>query len=697
MESILSECLLDKSIGILIVEPTSSIAGSIRRVFLENGYTSVFIAHSVLDAFNTLSNNSIGWIFVSPLLEERLNQWHCLRLPLEVQAFHNIMVSVLVKPEQAAEFEDYYAFGALSIHSRQLTYNSFNQEFGELVQRLREYRTVAEVIAVDVRARFRASESWQKLETFEENFAQKIDSSPAQLLKLIEARLKGSSNLEAMLDMKNALLQHPELAPDLKALSLTYLKTNDIQTFRGKFPLDNVLILDPDASHQQFLNTALTEMGASLITLCETIEQACEALHVTVVYDLIITEWKLNKVEGHAFIQHVRAHGHESQPVIINSTLVKPEDMALISEIRGVFIIPKPMPKKQFKLAMSEVLQRWNFPQEATDQEDKIINCAKSGNLKQAEMLNKEFQANTKIERHRRDFVEAHLAYCDHRFQDAKDLILASVRQGVPKHKEISLLGKILLRLGDPVNALKFLEQANQMVPGNIERMCNLADASSEVGKPERALQLATEARKIGGDIGLVQSVYAKHAVANGIFEEVDELLESEATAREMIAFMNNLGIAHAGAMRWKESEVCYRNALKALKGLHPSLSAMVSYNFGLSLVRQNRLKDALPLLKYSEGKGEQLIKRKALDLRERVEKALSSNQALTLKEVTREVASAADAAPLISTFQAYSEKAKPQAHGLFRVLESQCKALGMDLISDLPKTVTSRDRLVVS
>ena len=692
MAPILSEFLLDKSIGILIVEPTTAIAGSIRRVILEKGYSNIFIAHSVLDAFNTLGNNNIGWVFCSPLLEEKLNQWHCLRLPLEVQAYENLMVSVLVSPDQTSQFENYYAFGAFSIHSRQLTYNSFNEEFDTLLSRLSENRTLAGVIAVDVRNRLISLGQTQKLESFEESYTKKFGASPKQLLKLIESRLRNNSNLEAMLEIRNAFAAHPELGPDLKALSQTYLQTGDIQAFRHQFPFRSILILDPDASQQQFLKTAVTAMGAELVTCCDTHESACEALHQGQVYDVIFTEWKLNKAEGHAFIQHVRQHGHETQPVILYTGLVKPEDLPLVEELRGVFIISKPCPMKSFKKTLEEALDRWNFPQEAIDQEDKIVNAALSGKHNQALMLNRDFQANKKIEPRRRDYVKAVIAFSEEHFEEAKEIILASVRQGVPKHKEISLLGKILLRLGDPGTALKFLEQANQMVPGNIERLCDVADASAEVGKGERALQAATEAYKLGGDISMVQSVYAKHAVANGMFEEASDHLESEATAREMIAFMNNIGIAHAVASKWDASEISYRNALTALKGRHPKLSALVCYNFGLSLVRQNRLKDAVALLRLAESKGEPAIKRKAADLSQRVAKAILSNQPFVLKEAIREVTSSflvAGSSPM----ESYGERSKVEVHGLFRVLVAPCDAPGMDLATELPKNVTSRDK----
>ncbi|RZA22863.1 MAG: hypothetical protein EOP10_14290, partial [Proteobacteria bacterium] len=248
MGSIPTSILLDKTVGIVIVEPTMSIASTIRRVFLESDYSNVFIAHSVLDAINTIGNNNINWIITSPLTEERLNQWHVLRIPLEVAAYSNIMVSVLVNPDNVAHMEEYYAFGALSVHSRQLTFNTFMEEMNELQLRLKSHSTVEQAIAEDLRAKFNGVKDVQKLEHLEETLLATVDTSPAQRMRTIEARFKAKSNLEAMMEIRDLSVKHPELSNDLKILSQAYLGTSDIQTFRGPLPVKKVIILDPDVS-----------------------------------------------------------------------------------------------------------------------------------------------------------------------------------------------------------------------------------------------------------------------------------------------------------------------------------------------------------------------------------------------------------------------------------------------------------------
>ncbi|MES2746513.1 MAG: response regulator, partial [Bdellovibrionota bacterium] len=381
MGSIPTSVFLDKTVGIVIVEPTMSIASTIRRVFLESDYSNVYIAHSVLDAINTIGNNNINWVITSPLTEERLNQWHLLRIPLEVAAYSNIMVSVLVNPDNVALTEEYYAFGALSVHSRQLTYNTFQEEINALQLRLKSHANVEQAIAEDLRGTFNSVKDVQKLENLEETLLATIDTTPAQRMRTIEARFKAKSNLEAMMEIRDLFSKHPELANDLKILSQAYLGTSDIQTFRGPLPVKKVLILDPDVSQQQFLRGVFTELGAEVIVCCDTIDAACNSLHDDEIYDVIVTEWKLHDVKGHAFIQHVRHHGHERQPVFIHSSLVKPEDHALIGEIGGVFIITKPTSKEKIKRFLTETIERWNFPQEGEDQGEKILNVLNAGRL----------------------------------------------------------------------------------------------------------------------------------------------------------------------------------------------------------------------------------------------------------------------------------------------------------------------------
>lgn len=683
---------LDKSVGIVIVEPTMSIAGTIRRVFLESGYSNVYIAHSVLDAFNTLSNNPVNWLIVSPLAEERLTQWHCLRLPLEVSAFSQIMVSVLVNPDQLHLTDEFYAYGALSVHTRQLTFNSFQEELQDLNVRLSAHPTVDGAIAADVRRRLQNKEDASRLERFEEIISTLVDESPQQKLRLIEARLKSHSNLEAMHEIQALSAKHPEISKSLKSLSETYLGTSDIQTFRGPIPVSQVLILDPDESQQQFMKTVFTELGSEWIQTAANTDEAIDALRIGKVYDVIVTEWKLGDSKGHAFIQHLRHHGHERQPVFIYSSLVKPEDHAIIEEISGVFLIAKPGAKKQVKQFISDTVERWNFPQKGDVQVDKVLNLLNAGRLKEAVILNEDLKANPKIDKKLKDLVKAHIAFQEGQYQVAKELILANAKSSVPGHKEISLLGKVLLKLGDAPAALKFLEQANQMVPGNVDRLCQLADANAGAGKGEKALELAKEAQKIGGDIDIVQSAVAKHTVAAGDADDAQQLLESEETARDVVAFMNNLGIVHASQQKWDESEQSYRKALKALDGRHPHLRALVAYNLGLSLGRQNRLSDALPLLKEAESLAEASLKRKVQDLRDRMEKAIATKQPLVLKEAMKEI-STPRVGPPKTLLDDYQLKAKIKRHGLFGVLKSQRTIPGIDLTSELPRLVLRHEK----
>ena len=688
MESIASQIFLDKAVGIVVVEPTTAVSGTIRRVLQESGYSNVYIASSVLDAFNTVDNNPIRWMIVSPLAEEKLTQWHCLRLPLEVAAYNQIMVSVLVSPDQLALIEDYYAFGALSVHSRHLTFNTFQEEFSDLLRRLEANPTVETAIAADLRVRF---VDRQVIEKFEELIASTVDSSPEQKLRLIEARLRNGSNLEAMLEIRAMVTDDPTAQTSLSHLTQTYLGTSDIQTFRGPLNIKDVLVLDPDSSQHHFLQTVLTELGIETVVCCETLEAAIEVLDQGKIFDLIITEWKIGDVKAHGFIQHVRHHGHERQAIFIHSSLVKPEDHALINEIGGVFILTKPASKKHFKQFLTETIERWNFPVDGEHKGDKILNLLAAGKMSEARAIYTSLQSQVKADKKLMDFVTATLAFHEGRYQEAKDLILKNAKISVPGHREISLLGKVLLRLGDPAAALKFMEQANQMVPGNVDRLCQIADVRSELGDGEKALAAASEAKVIAGDLDLVQSSFAKHAVATGRVEEASQYLESEETARDMIAFMNNLGIVHASAQKWKESEKSYQEALKALNGRHPKLVAMVSYNFGLSYVRQKRLSAALPALKDAETFGEPPIKRKAQDLKDRVEKAIASKQPLQMKETLREVG-----LPKVevrkSLLEVYASKTKTQRHAMFGVLKTKALIPGMDLMSELPKFVLVKD-----
>ncbi len=687
---------LDKDIGILIVDPVSAVLSTVKRVLTELGYKNVFQADSVLDGLNTMNANPISWVFTSLFEGQKLNGWHFLRLPIEFDSYRQVKTSFLLNSHEHDRIPALYSLGMVSSHIRPITYNSFRAEVERFTDRVKTMTSPVQAMAADLRDQLNASQSIDELERLELGLYRWIDSSAEQRMRLIQAQLKAGNHLEALLNMKQILASNPECAASVAELSKKYLGIEDVNDYKTRINVSAAVVVDPDEAQLRFVADALQEMGVGEVKTFTAAEAAVQYLKTADTVGLVISEWKLRDMEGKGFVQNIKLGAMRDKPFLIYSSLVNESDERLLEEIGGVFVLRKAMPKKAFKEAVTDIFARWRYPIEGEDIELKIYSSLQAGDVDYAQQLMIQFVSLPQVEKQRKLTLKGAFLYYEGDYLGAKAAIIEASKVKVPTHREIGWLGKILLKLGEFSDAQKCLDQANQMVPGNVERLCQMADVSAELGQDAATMDLVNQARDLGGDSQLVNSTFSRHAAALGQAGEAQKYMADEGVARGVVAHMNNLGVAYAASGKWKESIEAYVKALKALGKLHDDLQATVLYNLGLSLVRQNRYKEALPVLSQARSKGNLLLAKKVNQLQDKVKHAIESKKPLTLKEAPREIIATpkGDEPGSLHPIDEYAaalvqngEDIKPGDLGLFRVYVS-AQTVGMDLSSDFPRMI---------
>ncbi len=683
---------LDKNLGILVVDPVSAVVSTVKRVLSELGYKNIFQADSVLDGLNTLGSNKIEWIFTSLFHGQKLSGMHFLRLPLEFEAYRGVKTSVLLNGDEADFMPSLFGLGMCCSHLRPITYNSFKAELDRYLSRLKSNQSLPQAIATDLRDHLTAKNSIDEIERLELGLYKWADSSPEQKLRVIRAQLKGGNNLEAMLGMKQLLANSPDTAGQVGELSKKYLGIDNMAEYKARINAAIAVVVDSDSSQQNFVAECLKEMGVKDVKTFDKPEEASNYFKTESNVDLLVTEWKLQGMDGGGFIQHAKHGSLRGKPVIIYSAKVEVDDHKLIQEIGGVYMLSKPLSKKAFKEEVSEFFSRWRYPVEGDDIEQKILQALQSGDMDFAQQLMAQFDSMPKVERQRKVTLKATYAYHAGQYLEARTLIIEASKIKLPTHREIGLLGKVLLKLGQFSDAQKCFDQANQMVPGNVERLCSLADISAALGKGEETMGYINAAKNLVGDDPLVNSTFARHAAALGKPEEAKRYMVDEDVAKSVVAHMNNLGVAYANTGKFQESIASYQKALNALGEHHEELRGTVFYNLGLALARQGRLKEALTPLHHASKHASVSVAQKALRLEERVKQSVESSQPLALKDGAKEIAvdtaKAIDAIPK-SALEEYvlAQNLKPGEQGLFLIyLPGDTKDL--ELTSDFPKVI---------
>lgn len=665
---------LDKSIGILIVDSVSAVASTVKRVLQELGYKNLYQADSVLDGLNTIGSQSVSWIFTSLFEGQRYTGRHFLRLPLEIPAYRQITTSVLLNSEENDSLPLLYALGMISCHVRPITYNSFRAELERFLSRLQNQAALPLAVAPDLRDFLQIRGAIDEIERLELGLFRTLDSSPQQQLRVIQSQLKAGNNIEGLIGLKQLQAHHPECEAAVNDLSKKYLGIDSIATYQTALNINLALIVDSDEAQQRFLADVLREMGVVTSHCFASPDEAIAFLQKDASVDLIISEWKLKGMEGGSFLQHAKLGVMREKPFVVYSSLVGETDQKLIEEVGGSFVLPKPLSKKAFREALSDIYSRWRYPVEGEDIEQKIYQSLQSGDFAYAKQMIMTFEDLPKVDKQRKGTAQAALAYHEGEYLKAKALIIEASKLKLPTYREIAWLGKILLKLGEFADAQKCLDQANQMVPGHLERLCQMADASAGMGREADAMKYVTEARRLGPAVDQVKASYAQHAAVSGRGEgDARAYMESEDIARGVVAHMNNLGVAYAAAGKWKESIEAYVKSLRALGSLHEDLQATVLYNLGLSLVRQDRYKEALPVLKQSGEKAGLQLAKKVAQLSEKVQGAIASKTKLNLKETPKEISPDASLdGRKASAFHSYvvQSQIKPGEHALFGIYE---------------------------
>ncbi|WP_218110042.1 response regulator [Oligoflexus tunisiensis] len=644
-----------------------------------------------MDGFNTLGQEKIGWIITSLFPGQKLTGWQFLRLPLEYEHYRGTMTSILLNTEEQDLLPSLFAMGMVSFHMRPLTYNSFKAEVDKFHATLKKVPHVPMAVAIGLRDKLTELQKIDDLERLEKGLYKWVDGSVQQQMRLIKAQLQVGNNLEALLGMKHVLASNPGLKAEIIELGKKYLGIEDISDYKAKLNIHHALVVDPDESQLKFLRECLTELGVAEIKTCDDATYACEYLKSNSTVDLVIGEWKQHGMDGGAFIQHVRHHGYTDKPILIFSSLVDDAAEELMNEVGGVFVMLKPCTKKIFQQQLVDQFNRWRYPLAAEDLEQKIRISLNNGDVDYARQLMVQFENNPKVEATRKKFMKACFAYQAGQYREAKTMILENAKVNMPSHKEVGLLGKILLKLGEFNDAQKCLEQANVMVPGNIERLCDLADVAAEVGAEEEIMKYMDEAREIGGDTGMVMAAYARHATALGQADDARRYMVDEEVARNVVAYMNNLGVAYANSGKFKESVDSYVKAIKTLGEMHVELQGTVYYNLGLSLVRQGRYKEALPALKNAQKKADDTVAKKSTHLLERVQHAIDNNVPVMLRETAKVINPQVTKIPSIHPMDQYMEMqaahVKPGEHALFLIFQPTTQP-ELDLQTEFPKII---------
>ena len=618
---------------ILIAETQSTARKLMSDVFKELGYENVLSVDNLKTVLTYLEKNQSPWVITSLHMEEEVNALQLLTLIGAEPRLRRTFVSLLVEEADTDFTLQSFALGAVSWHAKDLRMDTMQGAF-------KEFLTLWNMVGANS-----LSVSVNYLQSFLRKLG-KNDLRSNLLARLVE---QYPQREEWILELANA--QFEAAKPDdglktvarAKAMGLTgweplaekHLSAGD--SLEWKMPLRRVLIVDKDEASVTHLQTMLENVCDCEVVKCDTAENALQELQNSSEIDCIFMEWSLKNFTGPQFLQRIRnINPHKLTPLIVTSSLLQRQDMALLTEMGVSGLLEKPVQTSDFSKCFFNTVAESRNPTKFRAIEIEMLRCFQEGDLSGAEALALKFWSEGEGNESQCNYISALFAFHTGQYAQAASKARESFSKGSEPLRSINLLGQCCLRLGDFIGAVKCLKKAQEYSPKNIERLCNLSKAMDELGDEKGAEAALGEAKKVDAASDNVVALEATNALEDGDVETARELMRHAGNLGNLVSDLNNTGIAYTRSGEPDDGIRFYEKTLDAIPPENAEWLLKVTYNLALAYARQDKIEAAHDLLSRSQLNDAISVSGKMRSLMQRLKRSLDTGAQFVIQPSAR-------------------------------------------------------------
>ena len=579
-----------KSLKILIIEPLGSARKLVADTVKEAGFNEFVSMDTLKSAVGFLEAEELDWLICPLTTGEGANAFHMLQIMNRYPPLKNACVSLLIADEEMVHMPKAFELGLMSWHKKLYTKDHLLSEFKAVAETLNKYKGNSFLVANEYAQKaFRARGHIKSLLNLQQGLvAQKPDSGTA-LLGLAEAQFQNNLQEDGKFTLSRAQTLNIQ---GWDKVASQFLPPGE--TLNLKLTIGNCMVVDPDETVQKTIQECLAAVGNVKVVPFSDGKTALQWLSENPPPDLLIQEWRIPQVTGPNFIQRVRQLGLQRLPIVVLSSLTTKQDLTLLNEMSVASTIEKPVNKAEFVKQVGTMLQEEKNPFQPRALERKIVEFLLGGNKEKAEEYRVRLEANSNSPEALKKYVRALFLFHDQKFDAAQKLSIESLQLQPDQLRAIHLLGKILIKKRDFTGASKCLKRAQEMSPKNVERLCELAEAQSELGDFAAAKESIVAAKGIDAGNQAIPLEESKVALRSGDIALAKELFLNIATPlNAVIADMNNSAVAHIHSGDFDAGVELYERTLKALPETDAELSMKVLYNLAMAYARQDKLQEA--------------------------------------------------------------------------------------------------------
>lgn len=594
------------------------------------------------DALEKLKTNHIDWVISEGHLNKSENILAFLKRLTEDAGQKSTRVSLISSAADNYIIPTAFELGLMSYHDVPKSEELFSEAIDELVKtaEICDFQPTL-VSAVYIRQILRESNRTKEWLQMEKELLSLFPGNTELFLFLAEAQFLNKMKVECINTLKQVIHLDAKVADRATSMLKSYFPDEDMSsdlTPINVLGLKKVLIVDADPDIVKATKSSLERLGAGEIFEAKDGEEAIAHIEANKDLDLIIQEWKLQKLTGSALLQRIKFELNLNCPIIVHSSLLRNEDEILVQELGVALVIEKPFNSEIFNKSIVSVIQQDRFPTKASALEMKFQNYILVGNVEKAKEIATQFLTTEEVSESKKLAVKAQLSYSLQNYPAAKALALEAIKLTGDTILLLNLLGKVLMRLNDYSTAIRCFEKADRLSPGNMDRICAIVESYSATGEYDLAEAKIEDSSDIDRGSRLVKETRVKVAFDKGDTEASKSLMLLVHPMESLISFMNNKAVALAKNDRLMESIEEYRKAAKSIPDSRQDLVAIIKYNLALAFARNGEMEQAHETLENVVRFEHSKVFRKSKSLLARLRKAMENGSNLEL--IAREASS---------------------------------------------------------
>lgn len=628
----------DKSAKVLLVEPSAGVRSLFSDALKAAGFTAAQqVVAAPQDALAVMEVDPVDWIIMTGAYpSETVNALQILRLCSSYTQLHNVRVSLFLDDSEQWIVPKAFEMGALSWHPKSVTKEAVDEAVRTLMGTLEKHNWNSCLTAAEyLRGFLKTQNKFDALLNLERGVMNLFPGNPKQMVRLGEALAHSNNKADAAAILAQAKALNDDLADEVNTILKDQVGEEVAPEGGPKanvLGLKSVVIVDSDDAVRRTIEDILRDLGVESVEAYSDGESAWSKMKEGEEPSLIVQEWRIPKVSGPVLVQRVRAKGFLSVPIVVASSLIKPEDTPFVREMSVASVQQKPFNRQEFLQTVASTIQEDRTPTDMRSMERQFRKAVALRKMEEAEKLRATFKSKPNIPQGRKDQMDAEFAFARGSFEEARDFAMSALKTTKEAIFPLNLLGKVFVKLGDFEAALRCYEKAHAMAPQNLERLCAMAEAELAAGDVKASEKTVESATDIDPDAVAVQEATAKVATATGDVKKARKLLANLESMDNFISFMNNRAVTLTRMGQFEEGKKLYLQAIESLPEKRKRESAILHYNLGLACARAGDLDDAKAELDRSVTVGDVRLQTKAKSLLERITRALKEGTDLTLK-----------------------------------------------------------------